>query len=201
MCDSPQTIFTVGHSTHDWEDFIGLLRQHGITAVADVRSQPYAWLPQYNRDTLTSSLEQEDIRYVPLGRELGARRHEPECYVDGQADYKRVAELPLFREGLERLAAGTRKHRIAIMCAEKEPLDCHRTILVCRHLRPFGLRIRHILADGTLEEHADTEERLKKQMKLFPDLFLDDEVLTERAYDLRGEKIAYRIDTEEASNE
>ncbi|GAB4196184.1 MAG: DUF488 domain-containing protein [Phycisphaeraceae bacterium] len=199
-----RSIFTVGHSTHEWETFLGLLKQHGVTAVADVRSQPFSRLPEYNRDALAAGLKREGIQYVPLGRELGARRDEPECYVDGQAVYERVAELPLFREGIERLLKGTERFTIALMCAEKEPLDCHRTVLVCRHLRPYGAHIQHILADGAIEEHTDAEKRLMRMMKITPDLFRPDvkeEDLIEQAYEARGKEIAYRMDTEGASNE
>jgi uncharacterized protein (DUF488 family) len=197
-------IFTVGHSTHEWETFLGLVQQHGVTAIADVRSQPFSRLREYNRDALAAGLKREGIQYVPLGRELGARRDEPECYVDGQAVYERVAELPLFQEGIERLLKGAERLTIALMCAEKEPLNCHRTVLVCRRLRLHGLHIRHILADGTLEEHADAERRLMKMMGIAPDLFQQDVKeadLIERAYEERGKQIAYRMDTEGASRE
>jgi len=199
-----RSIYTVGHSTHPLAEFMSLLTRHGITAVADVRSQPFSRLPEYNRDALAAVLKCDGIQYVPLGRELGARREEPECYVDGQAVYERVAQLALFREGLDRLASGARQYRIAIMCAEKEPLDCHRTILVCRHLRTYGLHIVHILADGTLEEHTDTEKRLMRMMDIAPDLFhpeLTEADLIEQAYEARGRQIAYRTDPEGASHE
>lgn len=204
MATPRRHILTIGHSTHEWETFLGLLKQHRVTAIADVRSQPFSRLPQYNRDVLAAGLKNEGIKYVPLGRELGARRDETECYVDGQAAYERVAELPLFHKGIERLIKGVERFTIALMCAEKEPLDCHRTVLVCRHLRPHDLHIRHILADGTLEEHADAEKRLMKMMGITRELFEQDvteQELIERAYEERGKQIAYRMDTEGASNE
>ncbi|MCC5829187.1 MAG: DUF488 domain-containing protein [Phycisphaeraceae bacterium] len=177
--------------------FLGLLKQHKVTAIVDVRSQPFSRLPEYNRDALAAGLKRVGIEYVPLGRELGARRDEPECYVDGRADYERIAQLSRFREGIERLLKGVERFAIALMCAEKEPLDCHRTVLVCRRLRPYGLHIRHILADGTLEEHADAEKRLVKMMDIAPDLFQPDVTeadLIERAYEERGKQIAFRMD-------
>lgn len=199
-----QDIFTIGYSTHRWETFLGLLKRHGVTAIGDVRSQPFSRLPEYNRDVLAAAVKGEGIQYVPLGRELGARRDEPECYIDGQAVYERVAQLPLFREGIVRLLKGAERFRIALMCAEREPLDCHRTVLVCRHLRPHGLHIRHILADGTVEEHADAEKRLMKMMGIAPDLFQKDvkqEDLIELAYEERGKQIAYRTNSQGATDE
>jgi len=195
-----RVIYTIGHSTHELEPFIGLLKRHEVTAVADVRSQPLSRLPHFNREQLSAALKAQGIEYVFLGRELGARREERDCYEGGQALYERIASLPAFREGLARLERGADEHIIAIMCAEKEPLDCHRTILVCRHLRGNSLRIRHILADGTLEAHEHTEERLVKLTGVEASLFepnVTRQELIERAYDARGHEIAYRADSQE----
>ena len=192
-------VFTIGHSTHSLDDFLALLEQHQVTAVADVRAQPYSRLDHFNRESLSAALNAGGIDYVFLGRELGARREEPECYVDGQVVFERVGEAASFREGLARVKRGAENHAIALMCAEKEPLDCHRTILICRHLRGPGLRIRHILADGSLEDHPQTERRLVKQMGVMPTLFeqdLTEADLIERAYDQRGREIAHRPDRE-----
>lgn len=197
-------IFTIGHSTHELETFLGLLDRHGVTVVADVRSRPFSRLQWYNADVLPAALKEQGIKYVPLGRELGARREEANCYVDGQAVYECVALLPLFRDGIQRILQGAAHHDIALMCAEKEPLDCHRTVLVCRHLRPHGLHIQHILADGELEEHGDAEKRLMRMMDVGPTLFepdLTEEDLIRRAYEARGKQIAYRADAEESTDE
>jgi len=193
-----RTIYTIGHSTHEIDAFIDLLVKHGVTAIGDVRSQPYSRIPYFNREALENALKAKRIKYVFLGRELGARRDERECYVEGQAVYERVAELPAFRQGLERLKRGVQDHTIALMCAEKEPLDCHRTVLVCRHLREMGFDIRHILADGSVEKHEDTEKRLIEMTGESKSLFepeLCERDLIERAYTARGKQIAYRADT------
>lgn len=123
-------IYTVGHSNHSIEAFISLLQKHGITALADVRSHPYSrHHPQFNRETLQRALRKVDINYVFLGKELGARSENPKCYRNGKVQYGLLAREPSFQEGLARLRKGMESHRIAMMCAEKEPLDCHRTIL------------------------------------------------------------------------
>ena len=153
-------LFTIGHSTQTWEQFLELLTRHRVEAIGDVRSSPYsARFPQYNRDMLDRALRAANIRYVFLGDELGARRAERECYVDGVARYDRIARTAAFRAGLERVQTGVARFRLALMCAEKDPLECHRTILVCRQFRN-DLDIRHILSDGSLETHADAETRL-----------------------------------------
>src|SRR5690606_3800009 len=109
-----------------------LLQRHGVTAVVDVRSHPSSRLPHFRRAALERGLNEAGLAYLFLGRELGARRDEPDCYIQGCAVYERVSELPLFRQGMARLLDEVGHRRMALMCAEKEPLDCHRTILICR---------------------------------------------------------------------
>lgn len=188
-------LFTIGHSNHDWPTFLALLTQHDVTAVADVRSQPTSRLPHFRRPALERGLKVSRIEYVFLGRELGARREEPECYEGDCAVYERVAQLPTFRSGIERLRTGIERFRIALLCAEREPLDCHRTILICRQLRNAPVMIQHILADGHSESHAETEQRLLRLVRsprslLEPDVPEADRL--NRAYEQRGRTIAYR---------
>jgi uncharacterized protein (DUF488 family) len=185
-------LFTIGHSTQTWEQFLELLTRHSISAIGDVRSSPYsARFPQYNRDILDRALRAANIRYVFLGDELGARRAERECYVDGVARYDRIAKTSAFRAGMERVQKGVVNFRLALMCAEKDPLECHRTILVCRQFRN-DMDIRHILGDGSIENHTDAETRLLAEEKVpGDDLFTPREQLIAKAYDRRGGKIAY----------
>jgi uncharacterized protein (DUF488 family) len=195
-------LFTIGHSNHTPEKFLELLKQHDISAIGDVRSSPFsAWTPQFNRSVLEGALKKSGVHYVFLGDELGARRVEREVYVDGVARYERIAKLPTFQSGLERVRKGARKFRLALMCAEKDCLECHRTILVCRHLRR-ELGIAHIQEDGSVESHVEVEARLMKEEKIpQSDLFMSEADLIERAYDQRGPKIAYRENEEEARGE
>jgi uncharacterized protein (DUF488 family) len=184
-------IYTVGHSNHPIERFIGLLQPHGITALADVRSTPYSrFNPQFRREKLQAALAVAGIQYVFLGEELGARSNDPAVYdADGRVSYAQLAKTDLFRRGIERLKTGMADHRISIMCAEREPLDCHRTILVSRELVREGIPVTHILADGSLETHDHAMQRLVASMKLpETDLFGDP---VERALDLRGSKMGY----------
>ena len=161
------TVFTIGHSTHPQERFIALLHQHGITALCDVRSTPYSRInPQFNREDLKEALRRSNIRYVFLGKELGARSEDPACYEHGRVQYDRLAHTDLFQRGLERVQEGMKKYKLALMCAEKEPLECHRTILVARHLTALGFDVRHIHADGKLESHADALSRLARMLNL-----------------------------------
>lgn len=155
-------LFTIGHSNLSIEAFVLLLQQHGITAVADVRSHPFSrYLPHFNQSEIKASLSGAGIQYVFLGKELGARPEDLSCYdVSGKALYQRIAATPLFSEGIQRLLKGAANYKISLMCAEKDPITCHRTILVCHKLKDFNLQINHILSDGNLESHQDLEARL-----------------------------------------
>jgi uncharacterized protein (DUF488 family) len=155
-------LFTIGHSSHSIETFIELLLEHNVTALADVRSHPYSrYLPHFNSIQIKDSLQSAKIKYVFLGQELGARPKNLECYVDGKAVYEKIAATELFKKGIQRVIDGLKNYRIVLMCAEKDPIVCHRAILVCQHLRnERNLQINHIKNNGDLESHDKLEDRL-----------------------------------------
>jgi uncharacterized protein (DUF488 family) len=203
-------LFTIGHSNLSEEDFIDHLKRHDITALGDVRSHPYSrYLPHFCRDYLKFLLKQNNIQYVFLGVQLGARPSDENCYVEGKAVYEKIANTVAFQQGLERVAIGAKKHRIALMCAEKDPITCHRAILICQYLRDFDLDIHHILSNGELESHSQLEGRLLESLDLLPkpqvQLSIFDEVnneinalintpreeLVTKAYKQQGNKVAY----------
>ena len=194
-------IYTIGHSNHSIEHFLALLQQHDIQALADVRSNPYSrFNPQFNREKLQASLATAGgraasggIRYVFLGEELGARSKDPTVYdEEGRVSYAKLAQTPLFRQGIARLQTGMQQLRIAIMCAERNPLECHRTILVSRELEKLGIPVSHILQDGTLESNRHSMQRLATELKLTDtDLFRSQDELIEDAYDTQGRKMGY----------
>jgi uncharacterized protein (DUF488 family) len=188
------SVFTIGHSTHPQEHLIALLQQHDITAVCDVRSKPYSRMnPQFNREELEKALLARGIAYRFLGKELGARSDDPSCYEGGKVKYDRLAETDLFKRGLKRIIRGLKENfRIALMCAEKEPLECHRAILIARYLTSLGIHVLHIHADGHLETHEDALSRLAGMLNL-PEshMFSSREELLADAYRRQEERIAY----------
>ncbi len=198
-----ESVYTIGHSTYPINKLLALLKRHAITAVCDVRSQPYSKInPQFNREPLQQALRAAGISYVFLGKELGARSADKSCYRDGRVQFDLLAQTDLFRQGLERVKKGVQSYRIALMCAEKEPLDCHRTILVSRHLVEQGMHVLHILSDGQLEEHEQSLRRLignlkLRQLTLFSPM---NDIITD-AYRIRGNAIAYQDKTETANND
>ena len=188
------SLLTIGHSTHSMELFLELLLKHKVSAVADVRSAPYSrYCPQFNKEEFSRSLQEHGIKYVFLGRELGARADDPSCYVNGRVKYSRLAERSAFQKGIERLMTGARDHRIALMCAERDPLECHRTLLVARALDQEGIAVEHIHSDGHLERHGDAMERLLDVVGLpHEDLFRTKEELLAEAFARQEARIAYK---------
>lgn len=186
-------IYTIGHSTHPITKFLALLASHEIDAIADVRSSPYSrFNPQFNREDLQQALSNAGIRYVFLGKELGARSDDPSCYVHDKVQYDRLAKTPLFQKGIERVTEGASSYRVALMCAEKDPLHCHRTILVARELIKLGMQIKHILPDGSLEPHEESIRRLRLELGMpANDLFRSDEELVDESYAKQADRIAY----------
>ncbi len=195
MNEMPLIVLTIGHSAHTLEKFAELLRQHRVQELADVRSAPYSrYASHFNRGALERSLREHGIEYVFLGRELGVRSKNPSYYdKNGRVQYGRLKRTDIFRSGIERVVREAGNRRIALMCAEKDPLDCHRAILVAPVLREKGLCVRHILADGSLEDHEDSMKRLLAVLGLSPlSLFPESEQeLIERALKKQGKRIAY----------
>ena len=188
----PTGIFTIGHSAHELSQFIKLLARHRIGAVADVRSMPYSRRhPQFNQVALKESLRANGIAYVYLGEELGARSNDPACYENGRVQFRKLAKTSLFRSGIERILDGGERMRVALMCAEKDPLDCHRAILVARELVRSGQDVKHILADGGTETHRAAMNRLCNQLGIEVDLYRQPEELHKDAYSKQEQKIAY----------
>lgn len=154
-------LFSIGHSNIPAERFIALQRSAGVTAVADVRSTPFSrFCPWFSAKNLAPLLAQAGIGYSSYGTELGGRPRDPRLYRDGIADFEAMARQPDFHAGLDRLVAEAARHRLCMMCSEREPLECHRCLLVARALAARGLNVGHILHDGSIEPHAVSEQRL-----------------------------------------
>lgn len=147
------SIYTIGHSNHPLDHFIGLLHRNVIEEVADTRSSPYsAYSPQFNREPLAASLSCANVAYSFMGIELGGRPPEDDFYDErGYVLYGRLAETNRFRSGLERVLQAAMKRRVALLCSEEDPNECHRKLLVARALAACGVSILHIRGDGRIE--------------------------------------------------
>ena len=187
-------VLTIGHSTHTIEKFLSLIEAHSVKAVADVRSAPYSRRhPQFSRDPLRQVLEEHGIMYLFCGQELGARPEDPMCYDEnGRVHYRRLAGTSLFRSGIDFIVREAWDRRVALLCAEKEPLECHRTLLVARELVTRGLPVSHIHADGHLETQLEALARLPAMLKMpETDLYRSQEELIEEACASQEKRIAY----------
>jgi uncharacterized protein (DUF488 family) len=189
-------ILTIGHSTLPYERFLDLLRRCGVTAIADIRTAPYSrHSPHYNKGKLQDELRHDGIAYVFLGQELGGRPKDKNLYCNGVADYEKMARAADFAKGLNRVIEGARKYRIAMMCSEQDPLDCHRCLLVGRVLREQGVAVRHILSDGGVIGQEEIEGQLMVLSgRTEADLFASDEERLVSAYRERASKVAYAED-------
>ena len=189
------SVFTIGHSNHSPETFLRLLQRHGVSEVVDVRSSPYSrYASQFNRDVLEGILREADIDYQSQGGVLGGRPSEASCYdTDGRVRYDLVSEMDWFDDGIRFLIHRAEDRQVALMCTEKEPLECHRTLLVARALVERGVDVGHILADGSLEGHDAAMDRLLDVLKLPQggDMFWSRSDVISEAIARQSKKMAY----------
>ncbi|TXT19365.1 MAG: hypothetical protein FD133_363 [Erysipelotrichaceae bacterium] len=218
------TVYTIGHSTHTIEEFVRILKTNEINCICDVRSSPFSkFVPQFNRDVLKENLKKNKIEYLEFGKEFGARRTNPGLIENGIVSFEKVAKDETFISGVNRMLNGLNKgYKMALMCSEKDPVECHRNVLVSRNLAKLGIEIIHILSDGTIQTNAELEEAMiskyikpadRKEInerKQYPRTLLDDNIepqisniveskisLIELAYERANERIGYRKDEEE----
>lgn len=195
-------LFTIGYSPHSLESFLETIQKHRINAVVDVRSMPFSrFKPEFNRDTLSDFLKTKDIKYVFLGNECGARFDDPNCYKNGKANYKLISKHQKFQKGLKRIKKGLKEYSITLMCAEKDPIKCHRMILICRNLKNINVNINHIIDTDNLETQEQSEKRLLKLFKLDqPDLFMTEKQRLDLAYDSQSEIIAFSEESDRTNS-
>jgi len=195
--------YSIGHSNHSIETFVRMLLAHSVNCIVDVRSAPYSRRhPQFNRESIKTDLQLADIRYLYLGDSLGARHSKPSVLTpEGRVDFSRVRLLPAFQAGIDRVISGIQKGlRIALMCAERDPFDCHRFVLVSRELAGRMVRVEHILSPGQTVSQEQLEKHLLQKYGLNhyqPGLFEQPKQKNEllaQAYELRSSAIAYSIE-------
>ncbi|HEX8059938.1 MAG TPA: DUF488 domain-containing protein [Cyclobacteriaceae bacterium] len=195
---APKRLHTVGHSTHEINYFIGLLTAYNINCVVDVRTLAASkFNPQYNKSALSASLRDSKITYMHMADEFGARHTDPALLTNGRVDFDKVRRSESFKRGVERIRHGTNKgFRIALMCAEADPLVCHRFSLISVALKD-EFEIVHILKDKSSITQLDLEGEMLKKFKkklLTSDLFQSAHTYDERlkaAYRLQNDEIGY----------
>ncbi len=168
----PVPIYTIGYGSHAIEDFVAMLQQHGIKFLIDVRSQPYSrFKPEFSKEALDKALRSRGIRYVFMGDALGGRPSDETCYTDGKVDYAKCREKPWFQQGIMRLRnAWDQRKRVALMCSEGKPEECHRSKLIGVSLVDAGIEVLHIDETGQLKNQQDVINLLTGgQLNLFGD--------------------------------
>ncbi|MBN1246565.1 MAG: DUF488 domain-containing protein [Anaerolineae bacterium] len=161
--DSTGALYTIGHSNHTVADFIALLRQHAITTIVDVRSQPYSqWADQFNQELLQHDLAEAGIAYVFMGDTLGGRPPDQALYTAGheRPDYEKMATTPGYQQGIQRLLELAADRSVGIMCSEGDYKECHRHLLITQTLVADGVRVRHIRPDSSCAEGALEPQQL-----------------------------------------
>jgi uncharacterized protein (DUF488 family) len=201
-------LYTIGHSLHSIDQFIKLISSHDINCIIDVRSTPYSrFSPQFNTNELKKFLNISHKYYIFMGEEFGARRSESSLYdINGLLDFEKVTKSNFFQAGVKRVKSGLNQgYKIAFMCTEKDPLDCHRSILVGRAFNDEKFEVSNIHEDGSIESQTDLEERLlelyfpdRNQTSIFDILEggKSKEELIVEAYRLRNKEIGYKIENE-----
>lgn len=204
MSKTQYPVFTIGHSNHSLDCFMKLLRAHGVNEAVDVRSAPYSgYTPHFNYDFLKDALENKGIGYLFMGGKLGGRPADRSCYdAAGRVLHDKVAKTEGFNDGVKDIIRGAGERRIALMCSEKEPLECHRTLLVAHNLAQWGVAVQHILAEGNLESHDETMNRLLGVFKLPPDgnMFRTRDDVIAKVVALQAKQVAFVDDRMKAQH-
>jgi len=200
------TLYTIGYAGFSITDFINTLKEHDVSAVIDVRSQPYSQrFADYNKDILQGTLKNHSMRYKNYSLEFGARQDDHKYYTNtGYLDFDLFSKSPAFMNGMSKLTTAMEgSYTFALMCAEKDPFNCHRSILVARAFHNAGYNVIHLLPNGRTLTQNDIEKRLldkyfpkRDQLTMFDDCFSTSELITQ-AYMKRNAEIGYSISTEE----
>lgn len=189
-------IYTIGYGNRSMEEFIKLLKQYGIEYLVDVRSQPYSrYKPEFSKETLEKHVKQAGIRYLFMGDTLGGRPADETCYLDGRVDYVKVQAKSFFQEGIRRLQTAWQKQlRVAVMCSETKPQECHRSKLIGNTLIDNGIKVTHIDEGGRPKTQEEINNMLTNniptniQPPLFEEPLLNRKVGFSRKKYLPGER-------------
>lgn len=197
-------IFTVGHSNYSLDYFLKILISNNINCIVDVRSIPYSsYNSQFNRECIKYFLNKNNLIYLYMGDLLGAKRVESYVYdYEKRVDFEKVEHSKIFKYGIERLGVGISKnYKIALMCAEKIPWSCHRSILIGKYLKENGYNVYHILNEYKKISQYKLEEILveeyfpnKNQISFIDENNLSYKELIKKSYRLKNNEIGYKID-------
>jgi len=193
-------LFTIGYSAYEREGFVEALRLHGVSLIVDVRSVPGSgYRPEYNREALGAYLVRHGIAYRHMPEAFGARQEKAVYLNKGNyVDFGLFSQSDAFLKGVGQIVEATEGGAVcALMCAEKDAINCHRAIMIGRRFYEKGWQVLHIMPDGVQGQDA-LEQRLlelyfpnRRQISMFEELRSDSELLDE-AYRLQNQRIGFR---------
>ena len=200
------TIYTIGYSGFRIDEFISRIKKYKINVVIDVRSSPYSqYFKEYNKENLDKVLKENRIHYRNYNLEFGARQIEKKYYPNGYLDFELFSKSENFLSGVKKLESSIKQnYTFVLMCAEKDPYTCHRTILVARAFFKLGYKIVHLMPNEKNLTQKDIEKKLldkycknRHQLGLFDTSIISEEEYLSEAYRKHNEKIGYNIEKEE----
>lgn len=205
------SIYTIGYTVFSIDDFIDVIKYYGISCVIDVRSSPFSkHYPDYNKDVLEQRLKQHGILYRNYAKEFGARQTNPIYYSGDIVDFDKFIQSAQFLEGVSRVTKGIEKgYKFALMCAEKDPINCHRSIMLGKGFSKNGYEVNHIISKTNIETQNELEERLLEiyhqdrfQLTLFGEDRSEADLIAD-AYTKRNFEIGYNrnINNEQGDEE
>ncbi len=202
-----ETVYTIGYTAFDLSDFIKVLKQYKISCLIDVRSIPKSsYYKDFDDTNLSILLKNNGILYRNYKQEFGARQENNKFYNDkGYLDFTAFSKSKQFNDGIDKIRKAQKMgYVVCLMCAEKDPINCHRTILIARNLDKQGFCVKHILSNKQSCDQKEIDKRLldnffpnRDQVSLFNENNLSDEQILEEAYRLKNEEIGFRLEAEE----
>jgi len=197
-----KTLYTIGYAGYNTNDFIDVLKRYSINALIDVRSNPFSsHFPVYNMDILEQTLKRNNIHYRSYANEFGAQQPERCFYTpQGYLDFEIFTASEKYNHGYQRIEDGLMKDYVfALMCSEKDPMDCHRSIMISKTFNDNGYSVHHLLPDNKFMTQLDVEKRLlnkyfpnRDQISFFAEQRSDNELITE-SYRKRNADIGYYL--------
>ncbi len=203
-----QSIYTIGYSGFDINTFISVLKNYNINVLIDVRSNPNSkFYEQFNKNNIGAELKASGIIYRNYRDEFGARQLNQEFYSEGYLNFHVFSNSNIFKSGVKKIIDGINSgYSFVLMCAEKDPANCHRNIMVARKFHDMGYEVKNLLLDGTYELQTDLEMRLvdmyfpdRNQLTLFSEQLSTDEMVN-KCYEIRNREIGYRKNDDDRIN-
>lgn len=200
-----RVIYTIGYSGFSIKDFIDTLKKHSINCIIDVRSSPYSkFYHEYDKEVLEKTLKDNNILYRNYDKEFGARQKDKKYYTDNVLDFDKFTSSNQFLDGVNKINNGVDKgYTFALMCAEKDPIDCHRSIMLGKGFCQNKYKVVHIISKQTVELQEELERRLvdvyfpnRFQLNLF-EFEMSEKEMVKQAYRKRNRDIGYCDKTEE----